>query len=156
MQPHEMTPAQLILSFIILLIIASITAYYADRKGRSFTGWFILGVLLGIFAPLILFFLPSYNQNKEGEGTLNYKPVIAADKSSPPPVPHLDSDEKLWYYLDADHKQMGPVSVVALRDLWNRGLLELTSYVWSEGMVQWSKVEELPELKNSLNKESVY
>ncbi len=49
---------------------------------------------------------------------------------------------------------MGPVSIIALRELWHRGQLELNSYVWSEGMEQWQKVDHLPELKNALNKAS--
>ncbi len=61
-------------------------------------------------------------------------------------------EEKLWFYLDKDHHQVGPVSIIALRELWNTGRLELTSYVWSEGMDQWEKVDKLPELKVVLNK----
>lgn len=159
MPPHEMTTTQLIISFFILLIIASLTAYYADRKGRSFTIWFILGVLLGVFAPLILFFLSSNN----GSNKKNDIPSMSVSKpdpslqiaASPPPVEFKGNEDKLWYYLDKDHQQMGPVSIVALRDLWNRGLLELTSYVWSQGMNDWLKVEQLPELKAALNKESI-
>lgn len=159
MPPHEMTTAQLIISFFILLIIASLTAYYADRKGRSFTIWFILGVLLGVFAPLILFFLSSNNESNEENAmpsmTLS-KPDPSLQTAAPPPSMEFKGNEdKLWYYLDKDHKQMGPVSIVALRDLWNRGLLELTSYVWSQGMNDWLKVEQLPELKAALNKEIV-
>jgi hypothetical protein len=158
MPPHEMTTTQLIISFFILLIIASLTAYYADRKGRSFTIWFILGVLLGVFAPLILFFLSSNNESNE-----NNSPAMTVSKPDPslqaaaslPAVEFKGNEDKLWYYLDKDHKQMGPVSIVALRDLWNRGLLELTTYVWSQGMNDWLKVEQLPELKAALNKENI-
>jgi hypothetical protein len=47
---------------------------------------------------------------------------------------------------------VGPVSIIALRELWNRGLLELNSYVWTDGMEKWEKVDHLPELKIVLNK----
>ncbi|MBA2369995.1 MAG: DUF4339 domain-containing protein [Candidatus Protochlamydia sp.] len=159
MPPHEMTTTQLIISFFILLIIATLTAYYADRKGRSFTIWFILGVLLGVFAPLILFFLSSNNGVNEN----NNLPAMTVSKpdpslqptSSPPPLELKETEDKLWYYMDKDHQQMGPVSVVALRDLWNRGLLEHTSYVWTQGMSDWLKVEQLPELKAALTKENM-
>lgn len=159
MSHQEPSTMQMIVSFIILVIIASLTAYYADRKGRSFTIWFILGVLLGVFAPLILFFLPSLRGEDvdEGQPTMTVsKPDSSLERLSPPlaPVPTWKEEEdKLWYYLDQEHQQMGPVSIVALRDMWNRGLLELNSYVWTEGMGQWQKVEQLPELKDALSKQ---
>ena len=49
---------------------------------------------------------------------------------------------------------MGPVSVIALRELWNRGELEMNQYVWSSGMDKWEKVEDLSELQNALNQHS--
>ncbi|WP_068468204.1 DUF4339 domain-containing protein [Candidatus Protochlamydia phocaeensis] len=157
--PPEANHTHMLFSFIILFIIASLTAYYADRKGRSFTVWFILGVLLGIFAPLILFFLPSISETDKdtGEPTMTILHPSAdlqnLPKTPPPPFEQSEVAEKLWYYLDKDHQQMGPVSLIALRDLWNTGLLELNSYVWSEGMGQWQKVDDLPALKTALNKE---
>ena len=47
----------LLLSLILLLIIASFSAHYANQKGRNPIAWFIIGTIIGIFAPLILFFL---------------------------------------------------------------------------------------------------
>lgn len=158
--PH--TNSDLILSFILLLIIATFTAYYARRKGRNPLIWFVVGVLLGIFAPLILLFFPSVKRGSESvdNGTPSMK-VSQPDSSHRPPQapseePELkrrEEEEKLWYYLDQNHQQIGPVSIVALRELWNRGKLELNSYVWSEGMEQWERVENLPELKVALNKQ---
>jgi hypothetical protein len=43
---------------------------------------------------------------------------------------------------------------VALRELWNRGKLELNNYVWSDGMEKWEKVDNLPDLKDVLNRPS--
>lgn len=155
--PH--TTPNMILSFILLLIIASLTAYYANRKGRNPLLWFIIGVLLGIFAPLILLFFSAVKSEPAD--------VARGLKISPPDSSRqqlsdsqLKSDDlklqeeenKLWYYLDQNHQQIGPVSVIALRELWNRGLLELNNYVWSDGMEQWEKVDNLPELKAILNK----
>ena len=156
--PH--TDPNMLLSFILLLIIASFTAFYANRKGRNPLLWFVVGVLLGIFAPLILLFLsPVKTERENGYPTMTVsKPDPSQEHlSMPPPTPEelklQDEEEKLWYYLDQTHQQIGPVSIVALRALWNRGLLELKSYVWSNGMPQWEKVDNLPELKAGLNKE---
>lgn len=160
MSHEDPSTMQMIVSFIILIIIASLTAYYADRKGRSFTIWFILGALLGVFAPLILFFLPSLPE-ENSDATQPMMTVSQPDPSLSPVSPPLASlpawkgeEDKLWYYLDQEHQQIGPVSIVALRDMWKRGLLELNSYVWTEGMEQWQKVEQLQELREALNKQS--
>lgn len=148
-----------LLSFILLLIIASATAYYASKKGRNPLLWFIIGVLLGVFAPLILLFL-SWMQSDQKNGESPGMTVSNPDPSlqNLPQIP-LEVDpaaneieNKLWYYLDQHHEQMGPVSVIALRDLWNHGQLELNSYVWSDGMDQWQKVDNLPQMKEVLNK----
>jgi hypothetical protein len=153
------TNSDMILSFILLLIIASFTAYYANRKGRNPLLWFIIGVLLGIFAPLILLFLSSVKTEPSSNG----RPTMTVSNPDPS-LQHLpqsptqenlkrqEEENKLWHYLDQNHQQMGPVSVIALRELWNRGQLELNSYVWTDGMEQWQKIDNLPELKSILSK----
>jgi hypothetical protein len=153
------TDPNMLLSFILLLIIASFTAYYANKKGRNPLLWFIIGILLGIFAPLILLFLSSV----KNEAANNGAPTMTISNPDPsllnlPQTPTQEEvkineeETKLWYYLDQNHQQMGPVSIIALRELWNRGQLELNSYVWSDGMEQWQKVDNLVELKEALNK----
>lgn len=150
----------IILSFILLLIIASLTSYYANNKGRNPFNWFVIGVLLGIFAPIILLFLPALKKEQKGNGypTMSVSPPdpslahLPDSALSPEQLKVREEENKLWFYLDQRHEQVGPVSVVALRELWNRGKLELNQYVWSEGMEQWQKVEDLPELKAALNK----
>lgn len=154
------TDPNMLLSFILLLIIASFTAYYASRKGRNPFLWFIIGILLGIFAPLILMFFPAVktDQTSNGMPTMTVSSPDSTHQQPPqaPPSPaelkRREEEDKLWYYLDHNHQQMGPVSIVALRELWNRGQLELNSYVWADGMEKWEKVDNLPELKDVLNK----
>jgi hypothetical protein len=156
--PH--TDPNMILSFTLLFIIASFTAYYAHRKGRNALLWFIIGVLLGVFAPLILLFFPTVTNDQSKEGVLA-KTISPSDPSfqelsesqqTSDALKQQEEENKLWYYLDQNHQQIGPVSVIALRELWKRGLLELNNYVWSDGMAQWEKVDNLPELKAILNK----
>jgi hypothetical protein len=138
------------------LIIAVSTSYYARHKGRDPVGWFILGALLGIFAPLILLFLPTIKSEETGLPTLTDSTSDSFHSSQQPlPIEKeavIQEEDKLWYYLDQDHQQIGPVSVFALRELWNRGKLNLNQYVWCEGMEKWEKVDNLPVLKSILNK----
>jgi hypothetical protein len=156
--PH--TDTNMLFSFILLLVIAALTAYYASRKGRNPLVWFIIGILLGIFAPLLLLFFPEVKKEREDNEmpTMTISPPDASlhqiSQTSPTPAEfeRQEEEDKLWYYLDQNHQQMGPVSVVALRELWNRGKLELNNYVWTDGMEQWEKVDNLPDLKSVLNK----
>ncbi len=150
---------KIILSFILLIIIAIFTSYYAGSQGRNTLKWFVIGLLLGILAPLILLFLPPVK--KEKSDGLPSMTVSRPDPSlahlshavlNPEDTKIKEEENKLWFYLNQKHEQVGPVSVIALRELWNRGKLELNQYVWSEGMEQWKKVDELPELKAVLNK----
>lgn len=135
------------ISFIILLVISSLTAYYAEKKGRNPLGWFILGLLISLLAPLILYFLPSI---KEGDNKRITPPVAPIGPDLQETT--LLEEDKLWYYLDKNHNQYGPVSIIALKELWDHGQLELTSYVWSEGMEKWERVEQLQGLKQALHK----
>ncbi len=145
------TDQHMFLIFAFNIIIAIATSYFAGRKGRSQLGWFILAVFFGIIPMIVLYFIPELS---------NGNPTMAVSKPAPslhptPTKPFESSPEenRLWYYLDQNHQQIGPVSTIALRDLWDRALLDSNSYLWSEGMSQWQKLEELPDLKKILTKE---
>lgn len=140
-----------LLSFILLLIIAGLTSYYAEKKGRNPAIWFVIGILLGFFAPIILYFLPSYKAGEQEAVQKPLSPTPEVSQSTPVLRPSVEQN-KLWFYLDLNHKQYGPVSMIALKELWDTGQLELTSYVWSEGMEKWEKVDKLPDLKKELSK----
>lgn len=152
MFPHiEPSTAQFVVSFIVSTVFAFICAYYAEKKGRYPLGWFILGFLFTIFSLIVLFFLSPLKQEEAGSSTA----VVKDELKGPPPAPieFTKEEDRLWYYLDQNHQQMGPVSMVALREEWNRGLLELNSYVWADGMEKWEKVDQLPELKAAFKRE---
>lgn len=147
---------QFLPGFILLILISAATSYFASRKGRSPTIWFILGLLFGPFAPLVLLLLPSVKSGEDGMPSMTMLPPDPSSERGS--LQNLDSkslndeENKLWYYLDQNHEQVGPVSIIALRDLWNRGLLEMNQYVWSDGMVNWEKIANLPDLQASLNR----
>jgi hypothetical protein len=152
MFPIELTTGQLLFNVLLSFVIGFLTAQYAQTKGRNPTAWFALGFFFSVFAPLILLFLPSL---KPDEPTMTVS-TPPPDRPIPPPIiPQISQEEnQLWYYLDQQHEQKGPVSLVALRELWNTGRLELSTYVWSEGMVNWEIVDNLPKLKEALHKRS--
>lgn len=151
-------PSNLVPSLIGLAIVASLTAYYASRKGRNPFLWFIWGCLLGVIAPLILFVLTFLKEKEPADSAperTNPSLETSATPSAeiPPAAPvEPENQERLWYYLNEDHNQIGPVSLVAMKDLWNTGRLNIDSFVWSKGMPSWQKINETEDLKAMLDK----
>lgn len=131
---------------IFACVIAGITSYYADQRGRNPGIWFLLGALFGILGLLFLFLLPSYK--KAEEETPIVQPPIAEIQNESPHQEYLD---KVWYYLDLKHHQQGPLTLAALRLAWHRKTISAESWVWCEGMPEWKLVHELPHFLDALN-----
>lgn len=148
------TDQHVLLGFFFLFIISALTSYYALQKGRNPVIWFVISLLIGFLAPVILYFLPSVTDQDNPPNEMPGKGEIPAYSGQLQVVSseELPSSEKLWYYLDENHRQYGPVSIIALKNLFDTAKLGLHSYVWSEGMEKWEQVGDLPELKESLHK----
>lgn len=140
---EQMTFAQIAISFVLGLLIGAINAYFAERRGRSPMVWFFIGALLGIFGLILLFILPSYAAKEEAKKDLDSEKQkeaarIASEAASAPAI-----GDKLWYYLDRKHQQCGPVPYAYIKDLLNQQELTAETYVWSEGMDNWKRINEL-------------
>ncbi|QVL58165.1 MAG: DUF4339 domain-containing protein [Simkaniaceae bacterium] len=107
--------------------------------------WFALGAILGLLAVIALYILPQkvavapagiVPENKVREEEISYTPP--EDVATRPP-------EALWYYLDKENNQYGPMSFYALKSAWNSDEIDATAYVWNENMEDWKTLEELPE-----------
>ena len=57
---------------------------------------------------------------------------------------------KEWYYLNSGREQIGPNPYSAIRDMWNLKKITDQTNVWCEGMENWKKIGEIPELKEAL------
>lgn len=124
-----------------------IASRMAERRGRNVAIWFILGFILGIIALIILYFLPPKN-------------VLAIASPSPSNISPIASDEsedtssnslkKLWYYLDQENKQYGPMNFDALQNAWDTDLIGEKTYVWNEDMENWERLEALPHILSEL------
>lgn len=110
-----------------------LTSYLAGRKGKNQFLWFFIGLFLGCLGVLAIVLAPT-------------KPK--AQKSQPPKPPLQDLAKrneawsKMWYYMDTGHIQQGPVEFQHII----QAKLTPTTYVWGEGMAEWKKLSELPEL----------
>jgi len=51
-----------------------------------------------------------------------------------------------WYYVDKSKQQQGPMSVSALSKHWKDSLVHENSYVWTQGMGEWIKAKDMPDL----------
>lgn len=117
--------------FCLWLIQGSIAAYYAKRKGRNPYLWFAIGCFFGIFGILAVFFLK--NPKKAG----------APAKTVPEPAVRKTLPHRIWYYLDQNTQQIGPVSTSALEAAWEEGKISLITYVWHEGMENWKSWQDV-------------
>lgn len=111
--------------------------------------WFFIGILLGIIGLIVLFFLPKVNKSLENENP-EPDPDEPMVELVPAPPKVLYPEQKEWYYLDRQNRQAGPVGIGVLRQEWNKGELDVDTYVWCEGLEKWFKVKELNELESSL------
>src|SRR5438876_8315312 len=55
------------------------------------------------------------------------------------------SSRNEWYYVDEAGGQQGPISKDELQDLWKRGDVDDTSYVWNPRMTSWQAISSLSE-----------
>ncbi len=127
---------QTFLTLVLNVMLAYACSRYAMRLRRNPTNWFIAGLLFGIFAMIVLYFLSRTH--------------IVAVKPAPRPIiiPQLTAvqpshAEKLWYFLDEQMTQFGPMSFNALKRAWNEGKVSDKTYVWNEEMENWQKFQEV-------------
>lgn len=122
-------------SILIGILCACICARYARKRGRNPVHWFVWGALFGLFALLALFLLPA-------------RKVAKAPSIHPIPVPVLQAlaptqADKLWYYLDGEKQQFGPMSFDGLNRAWRDGRIHVQSFVWNDELENWKRLEEV-------------
>jgi len=122
---QNLTPLGTLFVLICWTLIGLATAYLAKKRGRNPYAWFFIGYFLALLGLFLVLILPKVKEKKEPSKT---PPVIT---------------DTLWYYLDKDHKQHGPVSQIWLdKEIAERRLDENT-YVWNENLKDWEKVKDL-------------
>lgn len=117
-------------------------AYVARKKGRNQRTWFILGLVFGILAVLVVWILPDKFRR-----TLKTPEKVVVAKVILPKNPSLD---KVWFYLDKEKKQQGPYYFADFLKSWQKGDIKDESFVWSEGMNEWKKINQIPDLHKEL------
>ncbi len=136
----------MILTMFFWLLMGVSTAYFAQQRGRNPYIWFAIGIFFGLLGLLFVFLLPIVNVNEEMNDSI-------AEKESFVPLLSQKSHEFLikdWFYLDSQNKQQGPIPFNALKKMFEGEELKRNTFVWSEGMSDWKKIEEFGELKDVL------
>jgi hypothetical protein len=123
------------LSIVLSLMLGWGCGQVARQRGRNPLHWMIAGALFGILALIALFLLPARKRN----------PAPAPVQKAAPKLTILSPShqEKLWYFLDEQSTQLGPMSFDALSKAWNEGKVNENTYVWNESMENWQKFQEV-------------
>jgi GYF domain 2 len=150
-----------LLTMVLWTLIGIATSYIANRKGRDPYIWFALGAFFGILAMLALVLLPPVKSEKELEQDERNKEIVERrekqmeEQEKIENAPNLEPqsiETKEWFYLDNERKQQGPLSFYVINELWEGGSLTPQTYVWTEGMPEWKRVQEIPDLRDILER----
>lgn len=148
------------LTLILWILTGLATGYLAYRRGRDPYIWFALGIFFGILAILALVLLPPVKSTEE-EGTATERLEEVAERrqrqlkeqekmENAPDLQPQSVETKEWFYLDKAKQQQGPVSFYSLNAAWENGDISQQSYVWTEGMPEWKKIQDLTDLSQVL------
>jgi hypothetical protein len=137
---------------VLLFLIGIASAALAQRKGRDPYIWFAIGTILGLLGFILLLALPEKNSGQPAEKLPKQVPSVTIEALPDTVHPHHEFLVKDWYYADAKGKQQGPVSFDALRALWAKKEIGDFTFIWSEGMQEWKKIQDLPEFLQHLSK----
>lgn len=115
------------IQIISAVIFGMIAAYLAHRNKKNPYIWFFVGFFFGLIGLFFLFFLPKIKKQQQ--------------HPDPGPLFRGPSD-KLWFYLDPTHEQVGPVSFKAITEALIKGTISKSTYVWHEDLSEWKRVKE--------------
>ncbi len=119
------------------LLMGLASGYLAEKKGRSFPFWFVMGAAFGIFAVLVLVFLPEVGvESKTVLRQMNPDVIEVKVEEVLPP-----EDKEIWFYIDVRGEQKGPVTKAVLDKALLEGSVTEESYIWRQGMESWEPLK---------------
>lgn len=140
---------EVLLTVVLWILMGTATSYFANQRGRDPFAWFLIGMLLGLLGLLLLFLLPPVEAKEEKPEGFELEEMEEAPEK--PVVTNENYRFKDWFYLDDKHHQLGPYNFQAFRKVWDQGKVSQDTFVWTEGMENWKKIEDLPGFQESLN-----
>ncbi len=103
---------QLLNVLLFALFFGVLSAHLAKRQRRNPITWFLAGFFLGVFGVGLICLLPLLEKWKAKKKPAPKLPLRRPE----PPQPPLRSE--LWYYLDAEHQEKGPIELSDLTETW--------------------------------------
>ncbi len=137
---------RMLISFVFLLSLAGLTGFLAKRRGRDPVGWFLISLIVGVFGLLALFIMSDKSKEQPTELEEDEDALLSGKDVFAETTVYV----KKWFYLDEEHKQSGPHSFEKIQELWDSNELTPDTYVWTEGMLGWSHISEVPSLGEAL------
>ena len=136
------------------LILGALCSYFSRGRGRDPLGWFAIGFFFGIFGLIALFIIPpkvqrlevNASQPLEGSGGAPEIDPVQPKRELPPPSEELT----LWYLIDEEGDQQGPMSFDALSRSFHERKVLPSTFVWNEDMEEWKKISDLPQTLQAL------
>lgn len=138
----EIPPLAYVMSFVFGLMAASL----AQKRGRSPWTWFIVGFLTGVFGVIALLLISRFKDGAKPATPEKVKVVISKEKLEL----RQRYENLLWYYLNSQREQEGPLPFVSLQELWWRGTINAGSYLWHEGLAEWQALKNFDGLQDFL------
>lgn len=118
------------IALVTAALVGTVSAYFALKKGKNPYLWFAIGFFLGIIGIFAVLFFTAVPKN-------------APEKNPKEPVFCIDGpSDKFWYYLDATQKTQGPMSKDAMSSAWRSGKIDLSTFIWYEGLSEWKPLKE--------------
>jgi hypothetical protein len=127
---------QLLNIFLTALFFGLLAARLATKRGRKPLHWFIIGALFSGLGILSLFLLPKI-------APIESPPLSPVTPKEPR---YSEYWHKLWYYVDLAHLPQGPFAFSDFVQKWQEKQVTASTYVWGEGMQEWKKLADLPDL----------
>ncbi len=126
---------------LLLLVMASCGAFIAKKRKLNPFFWFAICFSLGISALVVLLLLPKIQKilRRKKKATTSEIPAAPSELLPDPAF----SMQSLWYYLDHQETQKGPVSFRRLQEMRSSGEIYDETYVWTEELEHWKKWDEI-------------
>ena len=119
------------LALIISLTMGLLSSYIAKKRGKNPYTWFFCGFFFGLLGVALFYFFSS----KKAEEV--------APEISPKPLLKDPLSDKMWYYLDQNMNQTGPISYSALTQARDQGLISNDTYIWNADFDDWKLLQDV-------------
>lgn len=152
--------SHLLLTLAMGLISGLLCYHLAERRNKDSLLWSLLGFFFGLLALLILYFLPKAKLSQAKEPSIPRQASATASVTGPtlPPaepreasqlsgLPATISLDNYWYYLDKGWHQKGPCPLSRVQEEYQRGHIDLQTYLWHPSLPNWMAFEAIEALR---------